>query len=364
MPFFRRCNVRKCRTRQNRSREVCPALIRRLARRLALWLLAGALLAGLAGCGGQTDGFAAGGEPEVADPGYQRTPPPLLMPQFGGARQEVREDADGGRHGVIDLNYLSQGYVGASCEAGVEAAFRVIKGDAANGEMDDYPLANNGTPNFFPLARGSGTYTFILFVFLNDDDMGRPTYERYITAEATVTLESEFAPFLVPNKEVDYNADSACVKLSYQLAQHSRTDLEIAQQVYYWISQNISYDVDKAIAAQNNSLGFYTPNPDATLQSKTGICYDYASLAAAMLRANGIPTMLVKGDVMTDNGPAYHAWNLLWLEEQGWVAVELPNQPGSWTLTDTTFAAAAVQGGADITQYIGKGDEYTQISVH
>lgn len=51
---------------------------------------------------------------------------------------------------------------------------------------------------------------------------------------------------------------------------------------------NVSYDNDKTYNLKQ-ATG-YVPNPDKTLTSKKGICFDYASLGAAMLRSVGIPT--------------------------------------------------------------------------
>ena len=111
---------------------------------------------------------------------------------------------------------------------------------------------------------------------------------------------------------------------------------------------NISYDYDKA-SELANATG-YVPDPDATLASGTGICFDYASLSAAMLRSLGIPCKIVTGYVSPDN--LYHAWNLVYLNG-GWVSVEFSIDPDTWTRVDLTFAAAG-SGGT-----VGDGTSYT-----
>ena len=202
---------------------------------------------------------------------------------------------------------------------------------------------------------GNGTYTFIMSLHGRENG-----YEQFLVAEASVTLESGFAPFLVPRKSVSYDASSACVAESYTIAQHCSTDLEVVQQVYDWIASNVTYDTEKATILAGGGVE-YTPDPDETLRTKTGICYDYASLAAAMLRANGIPTKLIKGDVMNqDKNKVYHAWNMVWLEEAGWIAVELAVNQNDWTRIDTTFAAA----GPGMGSFIGDGSNYTPMSEH
>ena len=73
--------------------------------------------------------------------------------------------------------------------------------------------------------------------------------------------------------------------------------MEVIQQIYAWIVDNVSYDQAKVDFVQKNTG--YLPNVDQILQEKKGICYDYAALAAAMLRANGIPCQLIMGNVKT-----------------------------------------------------------------
>jgi transglutaminase-like putative cysteine protease len=79
------------------------------------------------------------------------------------------------------------------------------------------------------------------------------------------------------------------------------------------------------------------------MSSRTGICYDYASLMCAMLRSQGIATRMIHGN--TPQG--YHAWNEVYMDGQGWVVVAgfSWNELGgaSWVRFDTTFAAAAWQ---------------------
>ena len=56
------------------------------------------------------------------------------------------------------------------------------------------------------------------------------------------------------------------------------------------------------------------------METGKGICFDYASLAASMLRSQGIPTKIIFGYVAPDN--LYHAWNMFYTEEKGWTKVE------------------------------------------
>ena len=50
------------------------------------------------------------------------------------------------------------------------------------------------------------------------------------------------------------------------------------------------------------------------LKNGSGICFDYASLLAALCRIQGIPARVIVG--WTDI--EYHAWVEIYLENEGW----------------------------------------------
>ena len=68
------------------------------------------------------------------------------------------------------------------------------------------------------------------------------------------------------------------------------------------------------------------------MKTGKGICFDYASLMAALLRSQGIPTKLVVGY----SGDAYHAWISVYLDEIGWVDKIIEFDGKSWSLIDPT----------------------------
>ena len=73
-----------------------------------------------------------------------------------------------------------------------------------------------------------------------------------------------------------------------------------------------------------------------------GICFDYASLAAAMLRSLGIPCKLITGYV---GESTYHAWNSFYLENEGWITAEIRVSANHWQRVDITFAAGGMPAG-------------------
>ncbi len=303
----------------------------------------------LAGCAGGGGGGLGKGRPEFADPAFARTPPPVAMPQTGGGN--TVQNADGNASAVIDLSFVNEGYVSAQCEAAVEVRFQIKNGDA----VYNYQLPGDGTVQYFPMAMGNGNYNFTIFVQNTGTE-----YFYFLEAQANVQMADEKAPFLLPNEIVNYTPSSQAVSFSYELSQHATSDMEVIQQVYYWITNNISYDTAKVEYVQTDTS--YIPNVDEVLQSKKGICYDYAALAAAMLRANGIPCQLIMGSASTPDGQTVaHAWNMVWTAETGWIAVKIEAKAGDWNRVDTTFAASQ---NADIQEFIGDGNNYVQMSIH
>lgn len=327
---------------------------------LALWLaLIGTVLTGCtpdAGFvqpdpGGQSGGTSSQPKP-VEDEDYQRTPPPLVLAEFTGTNMESQ--SDGSRRVEIDLSNVNKGYVGVRLTAPMEARLSIEKDDV---KMYVY-LANDGSEQFFPLTLGDGSYLFKVLTFSRIDEIQGPMYNTFLSATADVQLESEQAPFLVNTFDVNYSADSNLVDFSYELTQHATSDLLVAQMICYWVAENVTYDYEKAERVTAEDAAYYIPDPDSTLASQTGICYDYAALTAAMLRANGIPTQLVIGNVPSRDQIVRHAWNMVWLEETGYLMIGISVNPNDWTRIDLTFMAAGA------SSFVGDGTNYTPLYIH
>jgi transglutaminase-like putative cysteine protease len=194
-----------------------------------------------------------------------------------------------------------------------------------------YNLSNDGEPCVYPLQSGDGQYTVRVLENVNDSK-----YMEVYNIQVDVKLESEFEPYLRPSQIVNYTEKSACVALAAQLAQEAQSEIEVVSAVYQYIVENIDYDYEKAQTVADG----YLPTPDNTLASRTGICFDYAALAAAMLRSLGIPTQVITGYVQ--DGAVYHAWNRIYLQDGGWITVKIKAPTHSWQTVDLTFAANGV----------------------
>ena len=180
---------------------------------------------------------------------------------------------------------------------------------------------------------GEGTYTLRVMQKIEGNN-----YVQLLSTQVDVQLNSEFEPFLTPSIYCDFSSESDCVKKARELAANAKDQAAAAEAIYNWIVDNITYDTEKA-TQMKNATG-YLPDPDETFHTKTGICFDYASLAAAMLRSVGIPTKIVTGYVADQS--IYHAWNMVYMQDK-WVNVSFTAPEGEWTRIDTTFAASGPQ---------------------
>ena len=299
-------------------------------------LLACALCAcALFGCGGGGSSGASGDETsgDPFDP-----PSSVVLSTFD------RSAASGANGALIDVSSASKGYVGAAATSGSRLKLQVTK----DGQSMNYDMPSDGTPVIVPLDMGNGTYT----VSVMQNTSGSRYVELYSTSVKAM-LETEQSPYLVPNLFCDFDENSAVVAKARELTRDAANEGDALRAIYRWIEQNVSYDNAKAERLSGKSG--YIPNPDETLQSQTGICFDYASLAAAMLRSVGIPCQIVTGYV-SPNG-VYHAWNMVWIDGS-WKSVEFTVNPHDWTRIDLTFAANG--GGATV----GDGKNYTDRYVY
>ncbi len=259
-----------------------------------------------------------------------------FTPSFSDASFDAQAAATNGI-GSIDLSHIEQGYVGACASSSRTLKFQV----SCDGQVYNYDLPADGTPIICPLNMGDGTYSFRIM-----ENTSANRYAELFATEADVTLDSEFEPYLRPNVICSYSSDSACVAKAREIAADASTESQALDAVCQWVTENVTYDTALAATAPDG----YVPDPDSTFESGTGICYDYASLTAAMLRSMGIPCKIVVGYV--EPGNIYHAWNMVYLDE-GWTTVGMSGSAHSWGRIDTTFASA---GAADST---GDGSSYT-----
>lgn len=245
---------------------------------------------------------------------------------------------------IIDYSNTKDGYVMVSWIGGGDSKIKV-RIEGSNQTQYTYDLKRDGNYEVFPLSDGNGEYT--VKVFRNTTGT---KYATVLSQTMNVTLTDEFAPFIRPNQYVNYNEDSDVVQLASEKCLGVTDNLKKVEIIYNFVVDTLTYDKEKAKTVQSG----YLPNVDEILELKKGICFDYASLMAAMLRSQNVPVKLVVGYT----GKAYHAWINVWSESEGWVDSVIFFDGKDWKLMDPTFASSS-HSSESIMKYIGNGSNYT-----
>lgn len=241
----------------------------------------------------------------------------------------------------IDASNITEGYFMIQYQG--EADEAKLQVTVPDGTIYTYTLTT-GSYESFPLSGGDGSYHLNVLEHAFDD-----MFALSFSQDINVTLNDEFKPFLYPNQYVWFTPDYEAVKYAAELSDSSSGDLDYVGQVYNYVIGTIIYDTE---LAENTEAG-YIPDIDNTMKTKKGICFDYASLMAAMLRSQNIPTKLVVGY----SGDAYHAWISVYLHESGWIDNIIEFDGKNWSLIDPTLAAN--NSGSSVKNYIGDGSNYT-----
>ena len=288
----------------------------------------------LTGCGSENGG-SDHSNTDADEEGKKRTTQvTFLTPSADGT--EVQEDGNV----KIDSSNTGDGYVMVAYLGDADMA-RVQITDPSD-TVYSYALSGNDMATL-PFSSGNGSYQVDVFEHAYDD-----MYALAASWTKDVEISDEFKPFLYPNLYCWYTKDSTAVSLGMELSEESSDDLDYVEKVYNYVITNISYDNE---LAQNVSTN-YIPDNENTLATGKGICFDFASLMAAMLRSQNIPTKLEVGY----SGQLYHAWISVYLTETGWVDNIISFDGNSWSLMDPTLAAS--NSASSVKDYVNDGSNY------
>lgn len=226
-----------------------------------------------------------------------------------------------GNGATIDVSNKSSGYLMAKYEGSTDKRVKIRI--SMNDVNYDYDLNTGGSYEAYPLQMGNGSYTVIVMQNVVDNQ-----YAVLHTATVQVELANSQDPYLYPSQKVNFTSSSRAVKKSYDLCVGLTTDEEKVKAIYDYIIQNVKYDYDKAAQITSGTLTVYTSKADVTLADNKGICTDYATLMAVMLRAQNIPAQVIFG---SEASASYHAWNKVYYN-------------GGWVLYDATYGAGGAAG--------------------
>lgn len=239
---------------------------------------------------------------------------------------------------IIDTSNATEGYIMADYIGTVGKVKLRIKGP--DNVTYTYDMHDGGY-EVFPLTAGDGMYNISVY-----ENISGTKYSTALSADVDIRITNTFGPYLYPNQYVNFNASSLPVGKASELAYYADTDLEVVEAVYNYMIDNFTYDYDKAATVVSG----YLPVVDDVYKANTGICFDYASVMATMLRSQRIPTRLEVGYM----GEEYHAWISVYIEEIGWINGIIEFNGSKWNLLDPTFASTSKSP----KQYITKNSKY------
>lgn len=263
------------------------------------------------------------------------TVPQIATGNFTGAKTLENDIAS------VDISDAASGVVQVSYKGSCSnVKVRITMGD----NVYDYGLSGSAV---YPLQSGSGEYNVKVL-----ENISGKTYA--IALDESFSAEvSDFSPYLLPTQYISFSQSDNCVKKAAELCAGCDSDAEKIAAIFKYVTDNISYDKQLAASVKSG----YIPDPDSTLAKGTGICFDYASLFAAMCRSQSIPAKLVMGYVQ---GNMYHAWNEVYTKETGWVTLDLFIEKNKWNLLDPTFYASA-DNKSDAAEYMSDKDGYSAV---
>lgn len=215
---------------------------------------------------------------------------------------------------TIDESKIAQGIVSVSCVSDKVIKVMIVK----DNKTYFYGLNNDGKKESFPLQLGNGDYDITVLENIVDTKYS-PVYSNTVSLKVN---DSKIV-FLSSIQNINWDQTMKAILKSKELTKTKVKDSDKVSVIYNYVVKNYKYDYAKASSVK----GDYVPVIDSMYVKKKGICYDYSSLLASMLRSAGIPTRLVKGYTSNVNG--YHAWNEVYMKSTG-----------KWVTVDTTFDAA------------------------
>lgn len=203
--------------------------------------------------------------------------------------------------GFIEINYV-----------GVLKNAVIIITHSDSDRKKIYHFTEKINPN---LTFGDGIYSLQILTHHHES-----FYREIFNEKINVSLSNHLYPFLIPSPFVWYDNESYIVKsLFYRVSPYYTCD-EIIKLFFNFITNEISYDYEFAFKVHHNLITHHVPNLDKIMSTKTGVCFDKASLFTALLRLNNIPSRLIIGYYNDE----LHAWVEIWNPNYDeWIAYDL-----------------------------------------
>ena len=164
-------------------------------------------------------------------------------------------------------------------------------------------------------------------------------------------------PVLCFTQKVKKNATESPQLLAEKLTAHQHTEMEKVKSIFYWITHNISYKVNRYKPAKyqtwsaDDDTGALKPLDERiaidVLRRREAVCDGYARLFKTLCDYAGLQSVVIHGYARTNDGRKSpfrpnHSWNAILIDDK-------------WYLLDVTWASGFIDSRENI--YVARMDE-------
>ncbi|MBS4203321.1 transglutaminase domain-containing protein [Lederbergia citrea] len=262
-------------------------------------------------------------EPIEFHRGYEERGIQLESPKYGGDQ--------------ANLTYKISGKINPNAPSAKEMTHMYIKTTKGQDEaLDIIPIQNFAFDDEIYLRFGPGDYEMTINIpEINQENTAYFSFHSVASLTVTNTANEDKRD-LLPSRGIQSEAPEI-IALANEITKDKKTNRDKAKAIYDYTAKNIAYDVKKF---KNNDFK-WDDGALKTIQSKMGVCQDYAYLSTALLRASGIEARLIGGKAGTGAFKENHAW------------VEA-NIDGDWLVMDPTWGAGFVDDDKFVAKYTDK----------
>ena len=218
----------------------------------------------------------------------------------------------------MDKALLDSGMLKISYKADTNKIIKVVieKGD----KKYIYNLRSDGVEEKYALQMGNGSYKVTVY-----ENLEGSNYMPIFTDTVDLNVTNDKLVYLNSIQNINWDLKMNAIKKAATLVKGLKSDKQKVDVIYKYVVANYAYDFEK-YKNLNKLPNPYIPVIDKTYAERKGICYDYSSLFASMLRSVNIPVKLQMG--YSKNVTEYHAWNEVYMSSQK-----------KWIVVDTTYDA-------------------------